>query len=420
MEKNQVTAVIVGAGHRALIYADVSLKIPDKLRIVGVADKNPDRLASTAQRYGISEEYRFDSADSLARREKIADIVINGTMDRQHVPTSIPLINRGYGMLLEKPFATDTSELADLYVSAQKNKSKVFVCHVLRYSSFYSEIKRLVASGTLGKILTVSMSEDVSLRHMVVSYVRGKWNNEDTGTPILLAKSCHDIDIMMWLMAPEYPVSVFSSGSDMRFSPENATDGAGTRCLSDCPIESSCPFSAAKHYVHYANPRDFYVWGGKELSDEEKLRSLADDNDYGRCVWRCGHTGVDHQTVCVTFESGATGTFTLSAGAPCDERRIKIVGTQGTLTGVFEENSITVRTNINERPDKYDERAIQCGVSAECKHGGGDEALVMDFCDYFLYGKHSLSCSELSESLLGHLVVFAAERSRKTGRTVNL
>lgn len=417
MLQKPVTAVILGAGHRSLIYGDVSLSHPDVLKIVGVVDINPQKAEIAAARYGIDKSRVFYSVDELLKCGKIADIIINGTMDSQHVPTSVPLLKQGYDMLLEKPFATGASELAELFVTAKENKSCIFVCHVLRYASFYLGIRKVLESGVLGKIVSINMAEDISQHHTVVSYVRGQWNNEKTGTPLLLAKSCHDIDLMMWMMGKDTPMTVYSVGSDFSFSPDKAPKGAGTRCLVDCPLEKDCPYSAAKHYLPDDIGHAFYLWGeGNMPSREEKLKALKNDSPYGRCVWKCGHEGVDHQTVTITFESGAVGVFTLTGGAPKDERRIQIVGTKGSLFGSFENNTFTVRTT---NPDgSFCEKVYDAGTEATTLHGGGDTALVLDFCDYLKKGKPSLSYAELSDSLSSHLVIFAAEKSRKSGQVV--
>lgn len=417
MSTKPVTAVILGAGHRSLIYGDVSLSHPDVLKIVGVVDINPQKAKRAAARYGIPPSRVFYSVDELLACGKIADVVINGTMDSQHVPTSVPLLAQGYDMLLEKPFATSPAELAELYVAARENKSRVFVCHVLRYAAFYLSIKSLLEKGTLGKIFSINMAEDISLHHTVISYIRGQWNNEMTGTPLLLAKSCHDIDLMMWLMGSDTPQTVYSVGSDFSFTPDKAPKDAGTRCLVDCPIEKDCPYSAAKHYLPDSIGHAFYLWGDGNMPPlEEKIRVLKNDSPYGRCVWKSGHVGVDHQSVTITFESGAVGVFTLTGGAPKEERRIQIIGTKGSLEGAFEENGYTVRLT---HPDgSFSEEHYDVATDAATLHGGGDEALVLDFCDYLKRSEPSLSYAELSDSLSSHLVIFAAEKSRKKGEIV--
>lgn len=416
MENKQLTAVILGAGHRSLIYGDVSLDKPERLKIVGIADTNPTKLAYAAKRYGVPQNRLYRNVEELAAAGRLADFAINGTMDDQHVKTSLPLLSLGYDLLLEKPFAVNPTELASLYVAAKTHNSRVFVCHVLRYSSFYLGIRRAVAEGKIGKIISINMAEDISYHHMVVSYVRGPWNNDTTGTPLLLAKSCHDIDLMLWLMSGDTPKSVYSLGGDYVFDESKAPVDAGTRCLVDCKREQDCPYSAKKHYLDFKNHHEFYIWERPDMTLAEKLDSLKRDNPYGRCVWKCQHKGVDHQNVTIGFESGAVGVFTLTGGAPRDERRIQIVGTKGSITGTFEENHFLIR--CHDEKQAYVEEMVEEHIPALEKHGGGDEALVLDFCDYLSGKTPSLSSSALSDSLNSHLVVFAAEKSRKTGQVI--
>lgn len=418
MTTKPVTAVILGAGHRSLIYGDVSLRYPEKLKIVAVADICSEKADYAAERYGIPKERVFYSLEELLKAGKIADVVINGTLDEMHVPTSLPLLAQGYDMLLEKPFATSPSELAELYVAARHNKSRIFVCHVLRYSAYYRAIHKLLSQGVIGKVVSINMAADVSLHHIIVSFVRGQWNNETTSAPLFLAKCCHDIDLMTWLMGENTPETVYSVGGDYTFDEKLAPKDAGNRCLVDCPREKECPYSAAKHYLGKNCGHAYLVWGNTDLTEEEKINALKRENPYGRCVWKCDHKGVDHQTVTVTFADGAIGVFTLTGGAPKDERRIHIVGTKGSIAGVFEENSFTLRHYDNEKG--YTEDVITDLLSADALHGGGDEDLTLDFCRYIQGDEPSCSCTELNESLTGHLVVFAAEKSRKTGKPVHM
>ena len=134
----QITAVIVGAGHRAMTYASYAKVEPEALKIVGVAEPNPIRRKLVAEEYDLSPENCFASAEELAQRGKIADAVINGTMDKEHVPTTLPLLKAGYHMLLEKPFATNEEEMWELVRAAKKYNRHVAICHVLRYAPFYA------------------------------------------------------------------------------------------------------------------------------------------------------------------------------------------------------------------------------------------------------------------------------------------
>ncbi len=423
MAKGPITAVIVGAGHRAIIYAKLALQKPELLKIVGVADPDPIRRRKTRELFGFPEENCFADAQSLAAVPKLADAVINGTMDQQHVETAIPLLEKGYDMLLEKPFATNEAEMRRLVDCVRKNGNKVMICHVLRYTPFYLSIKERVAKGEIGDILNIQMNEHVSYHHLSTSYVRGKWaNSDECHTSMLLAKCCHDIDLMMWMMAETKPVAVCSFGSKFQFKPENAPKQAGTRCLVDCPLVETCRYSAKRLYLDQPERWAFYIWDKLEGIDNpteaDRVNLLKGDSNYGRCIYKCNNNVVDHQSVLVNFASGATGTHNMVGGASKSERRIHLIGTLGEIYGDFEESKFYV-SKIH--PTKTDEKIVEevdlhvfgDMVGAYGGHGGGDERLAEDFVNFLQGGETSLACTSIFDSVAGHLCVYLADRSRE-------
>ena len=423
-EKKPVTAVIVGAGHRAMIYAAYSEKHPGDLKIVGVAEPDRERREAVRVKYSIPEEYCFEDSFALARHDKLADCVINGTMDHQHAETSIPLLERGYDMLLEKPFAVNEEEMNRLIAAAKKHGCKVMICHVLRYTPFYRKIKDLVRSGELGDIINIQTVENVSYHHVTTSYVRGKWGNSELcHTPMLLAKCCHDLDIMMWMMDETKPVAVSSFGSKFQFKPENAPEGAGTRCLTDCPLADTCTYSAKRIYLDHPNRWEFYVWQALEnikSPTREQREELLKTSPYGVCVYKADNDVVDHQSVLVNFENGATGTHNMVGGSATALRTIHITGTRGEVYGEFEHNYIK-KLIINSAPKKefdfteYDLTEDEAMLSG---HGGGDFNLTEDFIAYQRGETPSVSCTSIFDSAAGHETVFLAERSRLSGGAV--
>ena len=241
----QISVVLLGAGNRANVYASVSLKHPEKLKVVGIVDPDPIRTKIIRDRYNVPEENCFTDVSEFIKRDKFADAVINGTMEHLHVPTSIPVLEKGYDLLLEKPFAVNHDEMEELCRVAKKCNSKVVIGHVLRYTDFYRSIKDVILSGKIGKIKSIETCEHVNFLHMAVAFVRGKWRSEKLcKAPMILAKSCHDIDILLWMMNETKPKSVASFGCDFEFGKDNKPANAGTRCTVDCPIEKECPYSA--------------------------------------------------------------------------------------------------------------------------------------------------------------------------------
>ena len=423
MRNQPITAVIVGAGHRAFVYSKLALTDPDKLKIVGVADPDKIRQKKAMEMFGFPKENCFDSALELSRVPKFADAVINGTMDEQHVETSIPLLKKGYDMLLEKPFATNEKEMRELVSCVKENGNKVMICHVLRYTPFYLSIKERVASGEIGDIINIQTCEHVSYHHLSTSYVRGKWANSDVcHTSMLLAKCCHDIDLMMWMMSDTQPSMISSFGSKFQFKPENAPKEAGTKCLVDCPLVDTCRYSAKRLYLDQPKRWAFYIWdkleGIENPTDEDRINLLKGDSNYGRCIYKCDNNVVDHQSVLVNFKNGATDTHNMVGGSAGPMRRIHFIGTKGVIYGDFEESKFTV---AKIHPTKTDEKTVEVVdlnvngdmVGAYGGHGGGDEKLAADFVEFLRGGKPSLACTSIFDSVAGHLCVYLADKSRE-------
>ena len=385
MNNKPVTAIIVGAGHRAFVYSELAKTNPEMLKIVGVADPNSVRRKKAMEYFGFSEDMCFESAEELAKHGKLADAVINGTMDEQHLETAVPLLNAGYDMLLEKPFAPNEDEMCEIVNCAKKNGSRVMICHVLRYTPFYYSIKERIHSGEIGNIINIQTNEHVSYHHLSTSYIRGKWANSDKcHTSMLLAKCCHDIDIIMWLMSETKPNMISSFGGKYQFKPENAPKEAGTICMKDCPLVDSCNFSTKRLYIDHPERWAFYVWDALEGIEnptiEDKIALMKSDSPYARCIYKCDNNVVDHQSVAIEFESGATATHNMVGGSAQPRRNIHIVGTKGEIFGNFEDSKFTV-LKINPSPDAHNEecdieevdlRVTGDMVGAYGGHGGGE------------------------------------------------
>ena len=426
MQNKPVTAIVVGAGHRAMVYSQLAIDKPELLKIVGVADPNPVRRKMVMEKFGFSEDMCFESAQELATKGKLADAIINGTMDEQHIETAVPLLECGYDMLLEKPFAVDENEALLLKECAKKNNSKVMICHVLRYTPFYYSIKERVASGEIGDIINIQMTEHVSYHHLSTSYVRGKWaNSQKSHTTMLLAKCCHDIDLMMWIMSETKPTQIASFGGKYQFKPENAPEGAGTICMKDCPHVDTCVYSTKRLYIDHPDRWAFYVWDKLEHIEnptiEDKIALMKSDSPYARCIYKCDNDVVDHQSVLINFESGATGTHNMVGGSSQSLRKIHIIGTKGEIFGNFEESKYTV-LKINPSPDAHNEECdveevdlMVTGdmVGAFGGHGGGDERLSEDFVKFIRGEEPSLACTSIFDSMAGHMSVYRADKSRE-------
>ncbi|RKX35149.1 MAG: gfo/Idh/MocA family oxidoreductase [Verrucomicrobia bacterium] len=423
------TCVIVGAGHRAMAYASHAREHPDRMEVIGVADPVELRRQQAAGMFDLDPANIFSSAEDLAARPKMADFVINGTMDHEHVPTSLPLLRRGYDILLEKPFATNPTEMWDLVETAGETGCKVAICHVLRHAPFYAAIRREVVDGAIGDIININAVEHVSYHHMAVGYVRGKWRRSDQcKSPMLMSKSCHDLDLITWMKSGIAPRRVSSFGSNMQFRPENAPRDSGTRCLVDCPIEGECLYSARKHYLDHPKRWAAYAWSSLEHLESpsiEKMTESLKTSPYGQCVWKTDMNVVDHQSVVIEFEDGATATLNMVGGSAKPLRALHLIGTHGEIQGCLEDDRYVVR-HIDPRPGhEFSERTVDLNetgdkTGAHGGHAGGDSRLVGDFLDYLDGNEPSISTTSLEDSVAGHLIGFCAHQSMAENKVVEI
>ena len=424
-QSTPITVAIVGAGHRSVGYANYALSHPELMRVVAVAEPNPNRRGRVAKSHDIPPSRQFDSYTDLAARPGLVHAVINGTMDELHYASSIPLIEAGFNMLLEKPIAPTEQQVRELIKTAQCNEVTVMICHVLRYTPFYRKIKQLLNDGAIGDTLAFTTTESINYHHTTTPFVRGRWRQRKTN-PIMLAKCCHDLDIIAWLMSDVKVRNVSSFGGLKQFRSENAPPGSAERCLNGCEIESTCIHSARTNYITQGL-WECYAWESIEHIEnptvEDKLESLRTDNPFGRCVWHCDNDVADHQSVLIQFENGVTATHNLFAGGARIARTIYIVGTQGEIEGDLADDRVTLRKpnlkpgqdytaeHFDVRPDRTREML---------GHAGGDENLVADFVNVVAGGQPSVSCTNIRDSLTGHLIAFAADIAMQEQRVVQL
>lgn len=421
------TLVLVGFGDRGHVYSREVVLHPDELKIVAVVEPDDFRREEAKKKFGISEENCFTSVEECIARGKIADAVINTTMDSLHIQTSIPFLEKGYDMLLEKPITNNREELLKLAECAKKNRVQLMICHVLRYTPFYSSIKKEVLSGEIGEIVNIQTNEFVAVCHASHSYIRGKWNNrKKCGSSMLLAKCSHDIDLICWLNNKTVPQRVTSMGGRYYFIEKNAPKNSGTRCLVDCPIEKGCVYSARKLSLDH----DFFPWlawdcfkkSSEDVTMEEKEESLKTNNVHGRCIFKTDADLVDRQMVMIKFADGSVASHGMIAGVAKAGRDIHIVGTLGEIQGFLEENKYVVRT-YDPQTLFYKERTVDLAnsVAGADRHSGGDSRLIDDFICLLNHKPRSVSSTVIEDSVYGHLTVFAADDSLdKNGEPVDI
>ena len=414
----QLSVVLVGAGDRGQTYTDIMRDMPVKYKVVSVAEPLASRRAYVRDRHGIPEERCFSDWKDMFALGKIADLALICTLDKDHFEPAMAAIALHYDVLLEKPVAPDPVRCEAVAQAAEAAWVKVVVCHVLRYTPLFTAIKRLVEEDRLGEIISVNHEENVGNRHQSHSFVRGNWGNTGRSSNMLLQKSCHDLDILQWLIGKKCR-KIQSFGSLRYFTRENAPADAPERCIDGCPHGESCPYNAVRLYLDDKKNAWFREACTRipSPSDSEVEQALR-TTQYGKCVFKCDNDAVDHQTVNMLFDDGVTATFTMCAFNR-GGRYIHIMGTKGELRACLTADEEPIRLYDFETKTTS-EIPVSGKEGLPSGHGGGDRGIIVSLYDY-LTGRYSgSSISGIRISVDNHLLAFAAEESRHKGTVVDV
>lgn len=404
-----ITALVLGAGSRGSIYAGYAKEHPEELQVVAIAEPRRDRLDALADSLNVPAEGRYERWEDALSQPKMADAVFVCTQDDFHTAPAVKALELGYHVLLEKPMSNSEADCRAIEEAARKYDRKLVVCHVLRYTPFYMTLKSLLDKGEIGEVTTINQIENVGYWHQAHSFVRGNWRSSTESSPMILAKSCHDMDIILWLMGRDCE-RIQSFGSLHHFNAENAPEGAPDRCLDHCPHAQTCPYYAPKLYLDMKMtgwPVDVIT---TDLSEEGRRKAL-EEGPYGRCVYRCDNDVVDRQVVNMEFEGGGVATFTMTGLSADFSRQLKIFGTKGQIQADMGTREIVLH--------RFGEKAENIPIPAAASgHGGGDYGIMHDFISILREGGESRTSAAVS--LQSHLMCFAAERSRLEHTVIEL
>lgn len=404
-----ITAITCGAGARGNVYGGYAVKYPDQLDIVGVAEPIAIRNERYAQKHNIKEENRFTSWEQVFERPKFADAIIITTPDNLHYGPCMKALAMGYDVLLEKPIAPTEKECRDILALSKKTGRIVAVCHVLRYAPYFIKLREIIQSGELGEVVSIQHMEPIQHIHMSHSYVRGNWHNSKQTTPIILAKSCHDLDIMRWLLnKPCTDIQAF--GKLSWFTSKNAPAGSTNRCTDGCAVESTCPYSALNIYHRKGIWTYVFDLPEDKLKHKDFILEQLKTGNYGKCVYRMDNDQPDHYTANLLFEGGVTAAFSMEAFTSYDGRRTRVMGSLGDVVGDM--TSLTVTNFLTGKKTEWKQETDG--------HGGGDWRLITDWLHAISERNPALLTSTIDASIESHIMGFMAEKSRKKNKVMQI
>jgi predicted dehydrogenase len=235
---------------------------------------------------------------------------------------------------------------------------------------------------------------------------------------MILSKCCHDMDIVHWLVGRRC-LRVASFGSLEFFRRERAPAGAPPRCTDGCPVGDTCTYNALRYATDMRAVWLPMVFDRAAEAGTAEIVDWLRTTPWGRCVYHCDNDAVDRQVLAMEFEGGVTGTFTMTAFE--NGRHIEIYGTRGVLKGgeTYHRHfgAHLILFPHEGKPVRYTVQAEDGGYEL---HGGGDPGLIRALYAEMTSPPGVALAAGLNSTVHSHVIGFAAEESRRTGRTVEI
>ncbi len=415
---NPLEAVLIGAGARgsggAGRYAE---RFSQELKFVAVAEPDKGKRELFARKHNIPAENCFTTYEEVLEREQMAPLCFNMTMDKLHYESAMKLLDKGYHLFLEKPMADTPGKCLEIAEKARRLNRMLQVCHPMRFTPIYTKIKELLDEGKIGKIISLSMYENVAYWHFAHSYVRGNWHRLDESGPLILTKCCHDMDLATWLV-DDHVSKTASFGNLKYFRKENAPAGAPKYCLEGCPAEKTCSFYAPAMYL--TGDTDWPVSVISVDKSAEAREKALKTGPYGRCVFQNDNDIADHQVVAAEFNNGVTLDFAVRANTFSCYRTARIIGTEGELNAHDEKSEISIKRFGQGHGESEKEQVYKVDVSDTEGHQGGDEGVIRNFLNCFREKKVEFMDHSLDIAVEAHFLSFAAEQARISGKVIDM
>lgn len=354
--------VQVGCGYRGTYSYSIPLveSFTDVAELCGVYDINYKRTGLVREFTG-KEVPRYDDFDKMLKEVK-PDTVIVTTKDCVHDEYIIKSLRAGCDVISEKPLTTTFEKALAIKKAEEETGKKVTVTFNLRFHPFFKRIKEIVASGAIGKILSIHYEWMLDTRHGADYFRRWHRMRENSGS-LLVHKSTHHFDLVNWYLE-EDPVAVNAFGTRRFYG--HTRENRGERCV-NCPHKKSCEF-----YLDIVSREDLR----KVYYDKED----ADGYFRDRCVFADEINIEDSVSVNVQYSGGAVMSYSLTAHSPYEGVNLVLNGTDGRIeiktrsaaALSYKEDSAQSITIYNRRGEIINVHVPQ---QSSAGHGGADDEL---------------------------------------------
>lgn len=189
-----ISVAVIGCGYAAEVHlpAICSLK---EARLTALADSDPARLQTLANRYGV-ERRHLDWRELIHDRTNQVIAVL--TPPRLHLEMTLEAVRAGKHVMVEKPLVADLAEADRLIEETSSSRAKIIIGYNLRFHRQIRQLCELIRDGALGNIEFVRgvATSPSALRENFPDYRKKR----DLGGGVVIELAVHYYDLWEHLL----------------------------------------------------------------------------------------------------------------------------------------------------------------------------------------------------------------------------
>ena len=304
---------LVGTGNRGTTMWGKELLDgwSDHVDLVAIVDTNPLRAERARAMIGTDAPILTD-LDAMLRDTR-PDLVIVCTPDDTHDEIIVRALDAGADVIAEKPMTTTPGKIARILEAERRSGRRVDVTFNYRFAPTPARIRELLASGEIGRLLSVDFHWYLDTSHGADYFRRWHAFRAHSGS-LFVHKATHHFDLLNWYLDsdPEAVTAFAALKVYGRNGPFRST-----RCKG-CPHAAECRF---------------YL----DIGADPFLDALYEDphevDGYFRdaCVFREDIDVPDTMVAAIRYANGVHVSYSLNTAMPVEGHHIAFNGTRGRI-----------------------------------------------------------------------------------------
>lgn len=301
---------------------------------VGILDVDRNRVEEFCRKAEIDVPFYLPKDFNRMIKEQKPDVILVVSQDYSHCEYIVKGLLAGCEVIVEKPMVISQAQIRKVVEAEKKSGKKVRVAFNYRYTPTHKKLKKMIASGMLGKITNIEFTYNLDTFHGASYFYRWNRSRKNSGG-LSIHKCTHHFDLINWWLDDD-PVEVYAYGALNYYGPKGALrplDKNGS-AMSSTDEKRNCLYFK-KHYAGKIGPGETPTTGWDKFDLPYDVQYPKDKPRY---IYDREIDIEDTYSVIVKYSRGASLSYSCNFSTPWEGYILGINGTKGRVEIIHHSN----------------------------------------------------------------------------------